>query len=156
MSTEVLLRKVANVGFAPADEAEAEKVTRFKNGGVVRAKFTQMRNYEFHKKYFAMVKIAFDAWSDTVPRQEYKGEPVSANIDRFRRDLQIMAGFYKPVYNARGEVRLESDSISFANMDQEEFEKVYSKVVDVVLEKILTHYQRDDLDRVVNELMGFM
>lgn len=156
MSTEVLLRKVANVGFAPADENEAEKLTRFKTGGVVRAKFTQMRNYEFHKKYFAMVKIAFDAWADTVPRQEYKGEPVSPNIERFRRDLQIMAGFYKPVYSAKGDVRLESDSISFANMDQAEFEKVYSKVVDVVLEKILTNYQREDLDRVVNELMGFM
>lgn len=153
MTTEVLLRKIQNVGFAPADEAEAEKVVRFKNGGVVRAKFTQFRNYEFHKKFFAMLKVGFDAWEP--PELEHKGLPVQKNFDRFRKDCTIAAGFYDPVANLRGEVRAEARSISFASMTQEDFEKVYSAVVDVLLERVLTKYTRADLDRVVEELMAF-
>ena len=152
--SEVLLRKVANVGFVPADADEAEKVVRFKSGGVVRAKFTQFRNYDFHKKFFAMLKVGFDAWEP--PELEHNGLPVQKNFERFRKDCTIAAGFYDPVANLRGEVRAEAQSISFGSMTQEDFEKVYSAVVDVLLSRVLKNYTRADLDRVVNELMGFM
>jgi hypothetical protein len=42
------------------------------------------------------------------------------------------------VYNARGEVRVEAKSISFANMSEDEFEALYSDTINVILRKILT------------------
>ena len=59
------------------------------------------------------------------------------DFDRFRKDLIILTGNFTAVYNARGEVRVEAKSISFAGMDEAGFEKLYSKTIDVILGKIL-------------------
>jgi hypothetical protein len=68
----------------------------------------------------------------------------------------VMAGHYEMAVNMRDEVRLTAKSISFANMSQDEFEALYSATVNVVLAKILTQYTRDDLDNVVNQVLGFV
>jgi hypothetical protein len=151
---EILLTKLPNGAFHPADAQEVEKTRRFKVGAVVRANVSQMRNYEHHKKFFAMLGLGFDAWEP--PQLEHNGLPVQKNFDRFRKDCVIAAGFYEPVCNLRGEVRAEAKSISFANMSQDEFDEVYSKVADVILQRVLTKYTRDDLDRVVQEMMSFL
>jgi hypothetical protein len=41
-------------------------------------------------------------------------------------------------------------------MGQEEFDGLYSSVIDVVLARILTNYTRDDIDSVVNQILGFV
>lgn len=101
----------------------------------------------------ALVGVAFDAWEPAV--NEYKGVHIGKNRDRLRKDLMIMAGFGYPVVNINGDVRYEAKSMSFANMAQDEFEALYTSVVDVVLQKVLSNYTRDDLDRVVANVLGF-
>lgn len=140
-------------GFIPADKQSAEAMESMKWGKEYKAEVTQPRNLGYHKKFFALVKVAFDAWE--MPVNEYKGIQIQKNPDRFRKDLLIMSGFGYPVVNVKGDVRYEAKSMSFASMAQDEFEELYSRVVDVVLQKVLTHYTKDDLDRVVNEILGF-
>lgn len=96
-----------------------------------------MRNGNFHRKYFALLKIAFDLWSETLPAQEYHGRSVLPDFDRFRRDVIIMSGFFRPVWNARGELRVEAESIAFGSMTEDRFEKLYSATINVILAKIL-------------------
>lgn len=96
-----------------------------------------MRNGDFHRKYFSLIKVAFDLWSETMPAQQYHGRDVLPDFDRFRRDVIIMAGFFRPVWNARGELRVESESIAFSNMTEDRFEKLYSATITVILQKIL-------------------
>ena len=151
---ELLLTKTPQGYLIPSDEAEAEKMKRFKVGGTIRAKVAQMRNYKFHKKFFAMLDVGFDAWEPS--EKEHKGLPVQKNKERFRKDCIIAGGFYEPVVNLRGEVRAEAKSISFASMEEEEFEKVYSAVADVILQRVLRNYTRADLDRVVHQILGFV
>lgn len=112
------------------------------------------RNYKFHKKLFALLDIGFDAFEP--PTQEYKGLPVQKNFKRFRKDVTIAAGFYEAVADINGNVRLEAKSISFAKMEENEFEQLYSKVADVLLQKVLKNYTRPDLDRVVNNILGMV
>lgn len=76
--------------------------------------------------------------------------PVAKKRERFRKDLIILAGFYEPTVNIRSEVRLEAKSISFAVMDEIEFERLYNATVDVILRRILTRYTRQDLDDVIS------
>ena len=144
-------------GFIPANDAEAEKCRKVKFGATVRADIAQMRNAAFHRKWFALVKIAFDVWSETMPTQEYKGEHVLADFDRFRKDVTILAGHYRPVFNARGECRLEADSIAFGNMDEETFEKLFSKTIDVILKSILPNsaYDEQTLRALADEVVRF-
>lgn len=144
-------------GFVPATESEAEKTKKFKLGGLITAKVTQLRNPAFHRKWFALAKIAFDIWSERCDTLEYRGERVMPDFDRFRKDLTILCGFYRPVFNIRGEMRLEAESIAFGNMDEERFEKLFSATINTVLEKIIPRagYTEETLRAVVDEVVRF-
>lgn len=151
--TEILVTKNAGGALSPADQQAAEYLTKLKLGEVVRVKATRMCNPAFHRKYFALLNFAFDAWEPVG--KEYKGEPVAKNFDQFRNDVTVLAGFYETAITLKGETRLTAKSISFANMSQEEFEQLYSATINVILSRVLTNYTRDDLDRVVDELLRF-
>ena len=90
-----------------------------RTGEVIRCTFTKMRNPRFHRKYFALLKLAFDSWEPSA--SEYKGMPAQKNFDRFRKDVAIASGYYDIVSNIKGEARAEAKSISFARMDDVEF-----------------------------------
>lgn len=156
MSSVVCIKSPTG-GLIPFADEDREKLAKIKTGSPVKVEVTQMRNPLFHKKFFSLVKFLFDIWSEGVPRKRYKGEEVQPSIERFRKDLTILAGYYTAHYNIRGEVRLEAESISFAKMSQEDFEALYSKVIDVALQKVLN---RPDLtsDRVrylVDQLLQY-
>lgn len=151
---EALLIKTPQGAFVPADETSMQALSRFKVGSVTRGKFSAMRNPAFHRKFFAMLDVGFDAWEP--PESEHRGLPVQKNRERFRKDCIIAAGFYEPVANINGDVRAEAKSISFARMDDEEFERVYSAVADVLLQRVLRNYTRADLDAVVDRILGFV
>lgn len=127
-------------GLVPATDEDAEALRKIKPGAAVRVEVKQIRNYKFLQKWFTLAKYAFEMWQERLPTQEYKGVRVQPNFDRFRKDLIILAGHYDPVFNARGELRLDAKSISFANMGEEEFEELYSATIDAVLQKILNGY----------------
>lgn len=145
--------KTSNV-LVPYDEAAAAFIQKMKVGELAHSDFKRVRNYKFHKKYFALVTFAFDQWE---PRGglTYQGQAVTKNKDRFRKDVAILAGFFESTVNLKGEVRLEAKSISFAQMDEIEFEALYSATVDVVLQRVLTRFTKDELENVVNQLLGF-
>lgn len=151
---ELLLIKTQQGAFIPFDDNHAEACKRFKVGATIRAKVATMRNPKFHRKFFAMLDVGFDAWEP--PESEHRGLPVQKNRERFRKDCIIAAGFYEPVANINGDVRAEAKSISFARMDDAEFEQVYSAVADVLLQRVLRNYTRADLDEVVDRIMGFV
>lgn len=152
--TELVLMKGPGGMLVPCDESSREVVQKWGLGQGVRATVKRMRNLLFHRKYFAMLNLGYEAWEP--PTLEHNGIAVTKNFERFRKDVQIAAGFYDLVTNLKGEVRAESRSISFGNMDEDEFEDVYGKVADVLLQRVLKLYTRADLDRVVNELLGFV
>lgn len=150
---EIVLSKAANGALVPVDPQAAEYISKLKMGQGVKCKVTKVNNPAFHRKMMVLFNVAFEAWEPEV--KEYKGQPVQKNFERFRKDLTILAGFYETTINLKGEIRLEAKSLSFENMEQDEREKVYSAVIDVVLAKVLTNYTRDDLDRVVEIVMQF-
>lgn len=132
---QILLQRLP-AGFAPADDEAREDIKRFPVGSVARMEVKLMRNYQFHKKYFALVDLGFQYFADNCPQQEYKGKPVLPNLNRFRKDVAIMAGFFTPTWNIRGELRVDAESISFASMSQERFEQLYDATIRVLLEKV--------------------
>ena len=152
--SEILLMKAPGGLLFPCDAPSLEIVNSWPVGQGIRATVRRARNVKFHRKFFAMLNLGFDAWEP--PALEYRGLPVVKNFERFRKDCMVAAGYYEAVVNLKGEVRAEAKSIAFSNMDEGEFEAVYGKVADVLLQRVLTKYTRADLDRVVNELMGFL
>lgn len=156
---DMVFMKAPGGALVAADEQSRDAVSKWKLGQGVRVKATRMRDLIRHRRFFAMLNLGFESWEPAQPEKHsdgYRGEPIQKNFERFRKDVMILAGFYEPVYSMKGEVRLEAKSIAFANMEQDEFEEVYSKVCDVLLQKVLTTYTREDLDAVVDQLLGFV
>ena len=151
---EVIVMKGAGGMLVPYDEGAREFIDSLNMGVALRGKFTKMRNPAFHRKFFGMLDVGFDAFDPG--EKEFRGLPCQKNRERFRKDVIVAAGFFEPVIALNGEVRAEAKSISFANMDDIEFEQVYSKVADVLLQRVLTKYTRADLDAVVEQIMGFV
>ena len=157
---QVAFVKTASGLLVPATQNDTDATMRWKAGAVVRGEFAAMRNGKFFRKWWVLVQFAFDLWSERRGGEavEYRGTPVLTDLERFRKDLTIMAGFYRPVWNARGEMRLEAESIAWANMQPERFEQLYSKTIDVILEKILPDagLSEESLRRTVDQIMlGF-
>lgn len=150
---EALLKRIGD-GFLPVPSANDPDVfNSVHTGETIKVIFTKPRNPKYHRKFFAMLNIGFEAFEP--PDSLHKGLPVQKNFERFRKDVIIAAGFYNAVANINGEVRAEAHSISFSNMGEEEFNKVYNACCNVLLQRVLRNYTRDDLDRVVEELVRF-
>jgi hypothetical protein len=149
------LKKVG-VQMIPDDPDTADYLNKLKMGEVVVADFKKPRNYNFHKKYFALIKYSFDNWEPiALEDSKWEGVVPEKSFERFRKDLIILAGRYNAVYRIDGSLRIEAQSISFAKMDSGGFAELYDATINVILNKILTNYTRDDLDRVIEELERF-
>ena len=145
---KLYLRKVGNNYIVDSGDD-----TDIKQGEVVSAEIKRPRNYRFLKKYFTLINYAFGVWEPEC--LEYKGQPVGKSLDRFREDITILAGFYTLTANIKGEARAEAKSISFANMEEDEFSCLYSKTIDVILKHVLKNYTREDIDNVIDNIIGF-
>lgn len=63
-------------GLVPATDADRETIQSWKFGQTVHGKFTRMRNAAFHRKFFALLDLAWSYWEPVgglVPRQELRG-----------------------------------------------------------------------------------
>lgn len=146
------LRKLYD-SFVPADEISATTMEGMAPNAEFKAELTRPRNTAYHRRFFALLNIAFEAWDQ--PALEHKGRKIEKNFERFRKDITILCGHYETVVNIKGELRLEAKSISFASMDQEAFEKLYSTAIDAILKHILTNYTADDLNDQVDKIISF-
>lgn len=146
------LTKVSDAVFCALDPETEKWAHDLPRGTVIRAAFKKARNSKFHRKFFALLTIGFDAWEPSIEDTSW-GTP-QKNFEQFREDVTILAGYYTLDVRLDGSTRVSAKSISFANMGEEEFEQLYSKVVDVILQRVLTTYNRADLDRVVDQVLG--
>ena len=96
-----------------------------------------------------MITLAFDYWE---PPENYVGEK---NLDRFRKDITILAGHYEQTVRLDGETRVEAKSIAFGNMTEDEFEDLYSKTIDVIIKYVLKNYTGEQLRSVVAQVEEF-
>lgn len=153
---KVRLQKVSRGILVPEDDAAEKLVDKMKVGQVIYADFKRQRNIQFHRKYFALLNFAYSHWEPAhLADPKWEGVKPLKSFNRFRKDLAILSGIYEATYRVDGSVRIEAKSISFGRMSEEEFEELYSNTIDVILERILVSYTREQLDQVVFELMGF-
>lgn len=123
-------------GLAPACEEAKEWLGKKKLGATILVEPHEMRNGPFFRKWFSLVEMAFDYWREDAATIEYKGAAVLPNFERFRKDVTILAGFYHPVVNLKGEVRLEADSLKWSRMSEDTFNKLYDATIQVLLSKV--------------------
>ena len=153
---EVFLTKTMSGSLVPMDQ-ETEAFKRFKAGSIIRCEVKEMRNGRFFRKWWALAKVGFDLWTETMPGVEYKGVEIEPSFDRFRKDLTVLSGYYEPVFNVRGEVRMEPKSLKWSSMDEVEFAELYQKTLTTIISKIIPNRKmtEDDLRSWADRVMEF-
>lgn len=134
----------ANGCLVPDSPEDAEYLSKFRFGEVIKAEVSRPRNYRFHRKYMALINFAYE---NRDSKQEY-------SIDAFRKSVQMEAGHFEPV-RAGGYLFKIPKSISFAEMSEEDFDKLYSKVIDVLIKRFMRGYTKADMERCVEEVLRF-
>jgi hypothetical protein len=114
--------KTPNGTIKPAYDSDHEYFKKMPTNEVFEIEYKKQRNIKFHRKFFALIKLAYENQSD------YR------LMEDLRRDLLITSGNYNEVVNKiTGEVFKVADSISFSNMDEVKFNEVYESVKDVIV-----------------------
>jgi len=131
------LVKQLNGSYLPAYNSDYEESAKVKLGGVVST--IRARNPDFHKKFFALLNLCFANQDQDI------------NFNLFRKKMIVNAGYYDEVVEKDGHVNKFPHSISFDNMDQTTFEKLYSDMLNVVAVKLKT-----SPDEIKLELINFM
>lgn len=137
---KIRLVRVPN-GYAFADAEGAKAASRHRLGDAVLCDVVKPRSVPFQRKFFALLTFAFDYWEPGVDEDgvvpEYRGMPIEKSFDRFRKDVIILCGFHHPVWNAKGELRLEADSIRFDEMEADDFLRLYNTAIGVLMKLVM-------------------
>ena len=158
------VKTATSYALVPAHQSDEDEMKKLPVGQPVRCKVTRIRNVGHHRKYFALLNYAFDVWepptlSATDMQKAVKFDimpaDVEKNFDRFRKDIAILCGFYDTTVRVNGDLQFEAKSISLAKMDQQEFETLYDKTIDVLLKHVLRNYTGEELRQVVDQVMEF-
>lgn len=116
-----------SLGLQAYSDEDYEQLRTIKVGSIVNAKIVTPRNVKFHRKFFSMIRAAWDCLTERQRKN-------LRSVESFREQLLITSGYSEPMYDINGERFLErARSISFAKMDEPTFNEVYNRVLDTIL-----------------------
>ena len=140
-----ILCRVTAVGLVPMYDSDFDEKKRLKDGETVMCSIRKPRNYEFHKKFFALVRLVFNNLPEHIVRMlNVRSE--EDMLDCFKLQL----GLYRQVWHGRRPV-VKLGSISFASMDETEFQKFYNRCIDITLTTFLRGTTRQELIEEVEQ-----
>ena len=114
------------VGLVPLYDSDFDEKRKLKVGQVYQAEIKVVRNILFHRKFWAMLNTS---WA-LLPERTQNG---FRSFEGFRAYLLVAAGFYETYYSPRLHEFVEIPrSMSFASMDEVEFNECYERVKDVI------------------------
>jgi len=134
---KITLIKTFSGSFKPAYDTDYENAKKIALNEPFEFEFKKPRNYRFHKKFFALINML------------YQNQEQYNNLEHLRKDLIVAAGYYDLRYNFDGVEILEPKSISFASMDENEFNLLYSAVIDVIVKYF--NFDKEDIIREVEQ-----
>lgn len=131
--------------FRAATDNDFEKTTKFKTGELYEADIKLTRNPKFLRKVMVFFRFCFDHW-DGNKVHEYCSE--TEQLERFRKDLTILAGFYVQTVRIDGSLRTEAESLAFSSMSEERFQECYSALINAAMKHIFKTYDENTLNQL--------
>ncbi len=133
--------------FCPVTDEDLEKTNKFKTNEQYEIDIKLSRNPAFLRKVMVFFRFCFDHWNgDKV--HEFCSE--IEQLERFRKDLTILAGFYTQSIRLDGTIRTEAKSLAFASMDEEEFQECYSALINAAMKHIFHNADANTENRLLS------
>ena len=143
--------KQAGGVLVPASDTVCDKMAKFKTGEMYSVDIKLSRSPQFHAKVFAFFNFCFEHWSADKTHWEHMDEKTQG--DSFRKQLTIQAGYFNTTYTLDGTgFTVEAKSLSFANMEQDEFEACYSALINTAIKHV---FMGTKDEHVLNRLQSF-
>jgi hypothetical protein len=111
-------------GFAlfPAFSSDSDSMSKMKEGEVWECEVKKARNYENHKRFFALLKLGFESQTSFTA------------FDWWRMFIEMKAGFVESCQGPDGAWMFRPKSIAFDKMDEMEFRDLYRAVSQQIIE----------------------
>ena len=122
VSRQFLLQGGERKVLLPAHANDEEAFESLKLSNMYKCDIRRARNPDHHRKGFALIKLIFDS------QEKYR------TIEDLLVELKLQTGWYREHIRANGELIYVPKSISFADMDQLEFEAFYETLIDVAID----------------------
>ncbi|MDD7529342.1 MAG: DUF1367 family protein [Prevotellaceae bacterium] len=131
--------RVTDIGLIPMYDSDLDEKHRLRIGDNVLCTIKRPRNYEFHKKYWALLRLTVANLPHLIQQQMqiFTEEDL---LDCLKIDL----GLFTTRWHGGRQI-VKTGSISFAKMDNTEFEKFFSRSVDAILRIYLRGTDRQAL-----------
>ena len=126
-------------GLLPLYDSDLEEKKKLKLGEIYSVEVKKDRNYQFHKKYFALLNLGHD---------NTKLEGIT--FDAYRAYVTMKAGYVETFKTPRGLMALPK-SIAFDKMDDTEFKDLYNSAIQVIIDDIGA-----TLEDIEQNLINFM
>lgn len=128
---KISLVKTLSGVFKLAFDSDFENAKKIPVNEPFEIEYKKVRNYKFHKKFFALINMV------------YQNQERYNNIDELREHLTIASGYFNISYDLDGVEQKKVKSISFASMDEIEFNEFYNAVIDTIIKYF--HFDRQDI-----------
>ena len=131
--------RVTDIGLIPMYDSDLDEKHRLRIGDNVLCTIKRPRNYEFHKKYWALLRLTVANLPHLIQQQMqiFTEEDL---LDCLKIDL----GLFTTRWHGGRQI-VKTGSIRFAKMDNTEFEKFFSRSVDAILRIYLRGTDRQAL-----------
>jgi len=133
-----LLCRNTLTGLQPLYPHDYDEKRKLKLGQDYEVEVKNPRNIGFHRKFFALINLGFENTKLNMPFETY------------RKYLTMKAGFFETYQTPKGTF-YDAKSLSFGSMPQDQFEDVYSRIMDLIIEDIGCTSQE-----IEAQLIGFM
>lgn len=126
-------------GILIPDCEETEKaMQKVKNGESILIEYKKSRNIGFHKRAFALLNLVLQN------QDKYK------NINDLLVEFKLKAGHYEEHITMKKGIIYIPKSISFSEMDELEFNEIYSKFIDIALRDFVSMSRAELEAQIIN------
>lgn len=129
--------RTADGKLIPSSEKSIKIFNKVKIGEEILIDYKAKRNVQFHKKGFSLLNIVF------------QNQDIYRNLEDLRVEFRLKAGYYTEHITTKGKLIYIPKSMSFAEMDENEFEEIYSKFIDIALKHFVKMDKRDFEDAIL-------
>lgn len=138
-----ILCVVTDTGLAPKYDSDREEFKKLKRNSEVVVEIKKGRNIEFHKKYFALLKLTYDNFP------EWLEDTLNVHsIEDLRTRIKIDLGLYEVSHYGNQSIIIPK-SIAFDKMDETEFEKFYNMSVNHILKNYLKGVTNEQIEEEI-------
>lgn len=140
MATEIYLRRRMGALY-PVSRGDEEAIQRVPEGKVLKASITQPRNVKHHRKFMALLNAV------------YPHQSAYATFDSFHAAVKVALGHGETVVLPDKRVMVVPKSISFAQMDQLQFDEFYTAAVELICAKVIPGINKPELEQQVEDIL---